>query len=175
MLFISQIGYYFIYLFQQYQIKEAVKEQLLKHIPDESLIAINAGLNKDAIEWEEEGREFSMNGDMYDVARIKTVNGNTILYCINDTKEDQLLEELAKSVRSANDNTATGKDAKHTIKFQMVDFVVPVPEKITTISNLLAQQKFAEYDVAILSSIKEIDLPPPKINHYAKILFYEKS
>jgi hypothetical protein len=167
MLFVSQIGYYFIYLFQQHEIKEAVKEQLLKTIPDELLVAINADANKDIIEWEEEGREFSMNGDMYDVARTKTVNGATILYCMSDTKEDQLLDDLAKSVRSANDNTANGKDTRHTVKFQLVDFVAPITEKITIISNRPALQKYAGYDVAILSSIKEVDIPPPKINHYA--------
>lgn len=168
-LFVSQIGYYFVYLFQQYQIKEAVKEQLLATIPDDQLIQISLDKNARDIEWEEEGHEFFLDGKMYDVARIKNVNGEQVIFCINDEKEEALLDKLSQSVASASDQGPNGKDSSHhTIKFQITDFLIPLQDKISIIVKSIAQPKYAFYDVAILTIIKEVDLPPPKLYFMSK-------
>ena len=77
LLFFSQMGYYFFYMFQQHQIKEAVKHELLAKLPESSLEIIDANAQKNDIEWEEEGKEFYLHGQMYDVAFIKISNGIT--------------------------------------------------------------------------------------------------
>ena len=41
-----------------------------------------------AVKWEEEGREFIHNDEMYDVVKIETSNGKSIYYCIKDGKEN---------------------------------------------------------------------------------------
>ena len=172
-MFISQVGYYLGYMIQQYQIKEAVKEQLMAMLSDDQLLQINADKNAEDIDWEEEGKEFSLHGKMYDVARIKKVNGENIIFCLNDEKEEALLKDLSKSIQSANDNTPNGKSTAHTIKFQIVDFLLPQQNKITIVAKSVAQPKYAFYNVAIATLIKEVDIPPPKLNFMSKFHNYE--
>ena len=131
LLFFSQPGYYFIYVIQQYQLKESIKEKLLATIPEASLDIIDAGINKNDIEWEEEGKEFYLHGLLYDVAAIKIINGRTLIYCLNDKKEEQLLQDLAKAVSSGNDQNTTSKHGGHTVKFQLLDYIILSENTIT--------------------------------------------
>jgi hypothetical protein len=80
------VGYRFIYLIQQHLIKEQAEQQLLSTISDDQFEQINADDNLKNIVWEEEGKEFFLNGQMYDVAKKEIVNGKTILYCLNDKR-----------------------------------------------------------------------------------------
>jgi hypothetical protein len=70
-LFTSQVGYYFIYTIHQHILKEEMERELLAHIPESSLEVIIAEQVADKIVWEEKNREFSLDGVLYDVARIE--------------------------------------------------------------------------------------------------------
>jgi len=106
LLFFSQMGYYFFYMFQQHQIKEAVKHELLAKLPESSLEIIDANAQKNDIEWEEEGKEFYLHGQMYDVAFIKISNGKKLIYCLNDSKEEGLMKRFANAVNSGNEQNS---------------------------------------------------------------------
>ncbi|WP_460560559.1 hypothetical protein [Ferruginibacter profundus] len=165
LLFFSQIGYRFIYLIEQHQLKEQVEEQLLSVVNDDQLEKINVDDNLDKISWEEEGKEFYLNGQMYDVARKEMVNGKTILYCLNDKKEEQLLENMLKKERSNADNTSGNKDGKHNMKFQVSDFTQQIQEAVFN-NKILPVQKFQEYATPVCTVIKEVNTPPPNNNLY---------
>jgi len=79
LLFFSQVGYHFVYMIQQHMIKEAAEEQILSTINKNQLKQINETENRNAIIWEEEGKEFSLNNQMYDVAKKEIVNGKALL------------------------------------------------------------------------------------------------
>jgi hypothetical protein len=63
--FLSQCGYYCFCAFQIFLAKEAAREALLKKVPDNLLTKIRTSDNDKTIEWEEEGKEFRLNGEMY--------------------------------------------------------------------------------------------------------------
>ena len=155
-LFTSQVGYYFIYTIHQHIIKEQIEKQLLANIPDASLEIINAEQFADKIEWEEKGKEFSLDGVLYDVVRIKKSDGKTFLYCINDKQEKQLLENLAKAVNANHSN----KQEKNNIKSLLLDLVCfiddPEPGFFSSPSS------YSCFNVTLVSSFKEISIPPPK-------------
>jgi len=155
-LFISQVGYYFIYTIQQFIIKEEMERELLQHIPDSSLEVIIEEEVADNIEWEEDGREFSLDGTLYDVARIEKKEGKTFLYCINDKKEKQLLDNLAKAVgKNHND-----KKGRNNIKSLMFDLVyITTEEELKTFSY---PSTYSYFNVTLVSSFEEINSPPPK-------------
>lgn len=158
-LFFSQIGYRFVYAIQQYQLKEAAKEQLLAAVNTNQFELIDENANRGYLEWEEEGKEFSLHGQMYDVAKIVLVDGKKILYCLSDKKEDQLLYDLAKTVKSGTADNGSGKDSKHTIKFELSDFIAITKNSI--IKQSFAIQKYPDYAVAKYTTIKEVNTPPP--------------
>lgn len=158
MIFISQVGYYFFYAYEQHLIRERVREEFLAGIPESSLELFIQDQYGDRIKWEENGKEFYLDGNLYDVAKIKQVNGQTFLYCMNDKKEKELVKEFTKTVRG---NHGNGKSEKQTIKNQLSAYIVYKTE-IEPLSIFIPSQKFSNPAISFKSSFKEIASPPPK-------------
>jgi hypothetical protein len=149
-------------MYQQHEIKEAVKHELLLKLPESSLEIIDATVHKNDIEWEEEGREFYLHGQMFDVAFIKVINGKKLIYCLNDSKEEDLLKRLARAVDSGNEQNTTGKEVHHVIKFQVSDFTI-LTQNILTIKNEPESIKYIDHQAALTTNVVEILTPPPDL------------
>ena len=157
------MGYYCVYSFQQNKIKKEVKEQMKNLLPESALQIIVAEENADAIKWQEEGKEFILHGELYDVAKIKTLNGKTLLYCINDTKEEKLLQKFAKAIKSANDNNANSKNGKTNYKLQLNDYYFFYKIENTTAINANDSYEYLSFISSLTTSIKEVNAPPPRV------------
>jgi hypothetical protein len=155
-LFTSQVGYYFIYTIHQHIIKEEVEKELLAHIPESSLQVIIAEQVVDKIVWEEKNKEFSLDGILYDVSRIEKKEGKTFLYCINDKKEKQLLDDLAKAVNKDHGN----KQGTNNIKSLLLDLVCMNDEEEP--KTFSVPSAYSCFNVTLVSSFEEINSPPPK-------------
>jgi hypothetical protein len=155
----SQLGYYFTGKIAQYKIKEEMKEKIVRNIPDSFLEAIPLPGNENNIDWEDEGREFSFKGEMYDVVRTKKINGQIIFYCINDKKEDLLLAQLNDITKSNNQNT--GKNS------QLPDIKLVYDCVITNhidyfILSFHKAHACIHYSVALTQQTAAIIAPPPR-------------
>ena len=75
----------------------------------------------DKVEWHEDGKEFSLYGKMYDVTRKVKQGQQTILYCINDEKEDAIIEQELHITK--NNTGKPGKNAK-SLKFAFPDIIL---------------------------------------------------
>lgn len=158
----SQAGYYCVYSFQQSQIKKEVKEHLKKLLPEPALQVIVAEDFTNAIKWKEEGKEFILNGELFDVAKTKRVNGKTFLYCLNDKNEEKLLHEFAKAIKSATDNNGTNKNSKGSYKFQLSDYYFfNNTEKMPPV-NFNTSNKYLFFISCLAASVNEVNTPPPK-------------
>ena len=158
LIFLSHFGYYFFYAYEQHVIRKDVKEELLAGIPESTLEVFVAEQYGNNIEWEEKGKEFYLEGNLYDVAKIKEKNGKTFIYCLNDKKEKELLKDLAKTV---HDNHGNGKSEKQTIKNQLSVYVLyKVEYEPSPISFSTSQ--YHSYNTVFTSFRKEIAAPPPK-------------
>lgn len=158
LIFISHIGYYLLYSFQQYQIKQTVKEHLLTNLPDSSLEQIVAEENN-TFRWEEDGREFYQDGNLYDVVR-KVNNGHkTILFCINDKMEKEWLLHWAKAVKAGNSKGEKQSPTNHTIDL-ITDAVTPaIP------NNLVLPQQYFNIESSIVAFNKKVNAPPPRLGN----------
>ena len=145
-----------LFTVHQYIIKEEVERELLTHIPESSLEVFVAEELGDKILWEEENKEFSIDGVLYDVARIKKSDGKTFLYCLNDKQEKQLLDGLAKAVNANHGN----KQEKNSIKSLLTDLVCMNDEDQSTF--LSVPSTYSRFNVILVSSFEEINIPPPK-------------
>jgi hypothetical protein len=161
LLFTSQLGYYFIYSFQQHLIKERMEKELLSRIPESSLELIIAENYGNKIVWEEKNKEFSIDGVLYDVAKIKKTGGKTYLYCINDKKEKELLDNLVKAVRSSSENSNSNKHSSNSVKFQLCDLIDDKneAEPYALVSVNLLHISFHD---DLVTSVIEVSSPPPK-------------
>lgn len=137
-----------------------MEKELLAKIPESSLQVIIAEEHSTKIVWEEKNKEFSIDGVMYDVASIKKTDGKTYLYCINDKKEKELLDNLVKAVRSANDNNSN-RQSGNSIKIQFPDLIADKNE--TEPSALVSiNPQYISFNVDLVTSVKEVSSPPPK-------------
>jgi len=133
-----------------------MERELLAYIPDSSLEVFVAEEFGDKIVWEEENKEFSIEGVLYDVARIKKNDGKTFLYCINDKQEKQLLDGLAKAVNANHGN----KQENNTIKSLLIDLVCMNDDEPSVF--LSVPSTYSRFNVILVSSFEEINIPPPK-------------
>ena len=154
-LFGSQVGRYLYYSFQQHQIRAEMKRQLVANLPDSSLELIVENQNN-TFRWEEEGKEFYQNGQMYDVVKSTVKDGRTILYCINDKKEEDLLARIQKTT-----NPERKKSALQILKSQILDSLVQ-SIKVTANTNPVPLQKYYSFNAAIAVQCKEVYAPPPR-------------
>lgn len=157
-------------MFQQHEIKEAAAHALLAKLPESTLEIIDANAQKDDIEWEEEGKEFYLHGQMYDVAYIKLTNGKKLIYCLNDRKEEDLMKRFASAVNSGNEQNRSNKDEHHTIKFQLSDYII-LSQHLTTINEPFASVKYIDHGVALITNVTEIFTPPPDLISKNKTCF----
>jgi hypothetical protein len=114
----AQVGYGVVFYCSLQQAKEEMKMRIFSHLDDSELEAIFYSKNKDKIVWEEDGKEFLLDGKMYDVIRFKTINNDKIIYCISDRNETKLLEKYGKTIE---ENIFHGKKQK-SVNFEQFIF-----------------------------------------------------
>lgn len=155
-MFLNHVTYYFVYAVQQHYIRLAVKKQLFATIPETSLTRIEDGQH---LRWEEKGKEFYFNGDLYDVVSSKTENGKVTWLCLEDEKETKLLKALARAARSRADHQGKGK--KSSYPHFSVDCILDCyePGDPGMIAGL-HQNTFSES--RLINSPLEVKGPPPK-------------
>jgi hypothetical protein len=160
-LFLSQVGYYFLYSLKRLDVQSERRDELKAGVPVNTLSTIILEENSAAIKWEEKGEEFYLDGILYDVASINKTPGKTYLYCLTDQNEQQLMKNVVKAVKSGNDTQDNERSSKHTIKFQFSDYIVTDFEKLSH-SGLIPQRKYSQIDASLISSYKSVDIHPPQ-------------
>jgi hypothetical protein len=158
-LLLSQTGYYFFYSCQQNNIRQEVQEHLQAGLPESSLEII---ANNPNINWEENGKEFILDGELYDVVHTTNSCGKIFYYCLSDIKEKQLLKDLSKCLSQANENNTGGNGARHIIKFQVSDFTVPAIANPVTANNNM-ESRHMPYTEALPYLSLEVPTPPPGV------------
>ena len=109
------MGGYFAYLsFEREQIREAVIHNLSGTLDKSDLICIVANAqNLAKIEWERPEKEFSFEGNFYDVVSVEVRDGLTYYYCFNDQAETRLAKKidqyLALTGNCPDNNNGTSK------------------------------------------------------------------
>ena len=141
----------------QHEQKEAIKEKIFQNLKDEELQSISLSDNQN-IYWEEDGKEFLLNGEMYDVVKRKIINGKVVLYCINDKKEKELVDNYNLITKH---NSSSDKNGKNNIDNSFNLFVYH-DEKNSDQYFILAANKFYSFVSHLTESIDDNISPPPK-------------
>jgi len=145
--------------------KQAAHQELLKQIPENLLTKISVQDNEKAIQWEEEGKEFSLNGEMYDVVKVKYESGKAYLLCLSDKKEAKVIESIEKVVK-ANNETAAGS-GKHTVaKVTIPDWTWESANNLKQYNPLsyIKKEYYNNNTPALFFNFMEICSPPPDYN-----------
>ena len=137
-------------------IKSEMKESIDKSIAGKELQKISLDDNAGKISWEDRDKnEFSFNGEMYDVVKMVKENGKTTIYCINDKKEQSLVDEYNKATK---DNSSHGK--KLNTENSITLFVYEKNEQVEKPNG--CSKKYPAITNNFVSVPSEIVSPPPK-------------
>jgi len=161
LVFACQMGYYFFYVGERAAAQHEMKAAMLAGLPDESYQIIVLEKNSNAIFWEEEGKEFYLNGKLYDVAKSSVKDGATYLYCLEDSGEDAIIKNLANNAQTGNEASSNGKGSRHQFKFQLTDLINHELLPITSDGGT-AGSYFAEYSDRLISSLLAVNKMPPR-------------
>ncbi|MGC4103492.1 hypothetical protein [Ferruginibacter sp.] len=162
--FLSQCGYYCYCGIQLYLAKEAARKELLKEIPENLLVKIAVDGNR-SIQWEEEDEEFSLDGAMYDVAKIKYENGKKYAYCISDEKEDQVNAALENVIKSNLTNNPDNSKHPSAAKITIPDWIMELQPVISFQVGLITQNReYYTYKSSLYYHHIEVISPPPDLN-----------
>ncbi|HUR12452.1 MAG TPA: hypothetical protein VM012_13840, partial [Flavitalea sp.] len=101
--------------------------------------------------------EFSFNGELYDVVKIEKRQHKTLLYCLNDKNEDQLIRNFAKAIKS----TQSGKNNKRYSNLPTIETYYCSELQQALYANAVIHSYFT-YDAALFSNSEEINIPPPR-------------
>lgn len=159
LLFLSQAGYYVYYAAQRNAARQEMKEQLETGIPQNALVQIV--LEDNSLKWVEPGREFYLDGKLFDVASVSKQGEKTLLNCVSDNKESDVMQGLAKFLKAGTDTNTDGKTSGHLLKFLLSDYIVQSHEKLF-LSVQLTGLRHAIYDAVIHSVVTEVNAPPPR-------------
>lgn len=163
--FLSQCGYYCFCTIQLLLAKEAAREQLLKDIPENLLTKICTSDNT-AIQWEEEGKEFRLNGEMYDVVKMKYENGKTYVICINDEKEDEIFAAFEKVIESNIENSSNQSKHHSTGKIVIPDWVLELQQDNPgNVNPSIIKREYLPYTSNLYYHFIEVNSPPPDFNY----------
>ncbi len=149
-------GYYLWFSVIQYGIQKEIRGEIAAGVKDEDLTLIVISDNEESeIIWIKPNKEFRYNGEMYDVVKIKDLPGKKQYYCINDTKEEQLIAAFDKT---HNTKKESEKKVKRTFNYSFYlqpsiinKLVYPIGFTFPPINNFYT------------SSATEIHSPPPKL------------
>ena len=142
----------------QYELKEEVQAAIHNRLASKELEIISYTDNQQQIFWEEEGKEFMINGQMYDVVKTKTVNGNVMLYCINDKKEKELIDNYNLITKHNSSSDKKGKIAFD----NSFNLFVDVKENHSGLNFALISKIFHSFDSRLSENAAEQIFPPPK-------------
>jgi hypothetical protein len=154
----SQVGYYFVMLIGQHQLKEDIEAAIHNNLTEKEMETISYTDNYKNIFWEEEGKEFLFKGEMYDVVKSAVVKGKKLLYCINDKKEKELIEKYSALTKNNSGNNK--KQKSNTYQFETL-FVYESKEVNTHIYVPITNGTNF-YTSNLAKGISKITFPPPK-------------
>ena len=153
----SQSGYFFVYCCSRYQLKAEMKERMKRQLPDSLLDTISLADNQSSIRWEEEGREFSLHDQMYDVVRTTYRGGKTYLICLADEKEEQLVRQMCEASGPHNE----GKNSNPGMIKIADDFTLP-HNTLFIPSYTIIPRIYSTYVTRLPQRAMAIIAPPPQ-------------
>lgn len=109
-------------------------------------------------EWEEAGKEFKYNNNMYDVVKMEEHNQKMVVYCYNDSGENKLEKHLDEIHQKQNNPKASSTAAFQ--KLVSLSFESVKHQEHYLIPSQL-RFKFKGFNESVLFNTLEITVPPP--------------
>lgn len=160
-LFHTQIGYYGQFLIRRWQLRREARAAWIASLPDSRFEAISLEEVNTSGKWEEAGEEFSLRDQMYDVIRQRKIKGKIWLYCLDDERESQLVQQ-SNNITALNQDMPGKKDLRLSF-LKMSDILVPRSQDLLALTLLPCLRSLPTLAAPLLPfHVSEIPVPPPR-------------
>lgn len=162
--FLNIIGYHFIFWVQQHTIKENM--EVLRHSASiQNPIELRFSLSDEAVvsklSWEDEN-EFTFNGELYDVIRKTTINGELVIQCIKDKKETHLVNNYAKISKETQGDPSSKN--KSTVLLKLITGIfIKTEQPVLSLPSCISKNHAITVCDALSPGSKKILIPPPQV------------
>jgi hypothetical protein len=108
------------------RIKKNAKAYYLKSLPDSRFEIINLSVKSASVRYINK-TEIIYNDNLYDIIKIKNINGNCYLFCLNDKAEEKLIAGFRGDInRNTGSNLPVRNQARVLLKF-ISEFIILKP------------------------------------------------
>ena len=149
----------------QYSVKQEMKIFIKNNIPENELTKIiipNSELTSSSSEFRQtDENEFIYKGKYYDVVRKKTIGDITIFYCINDSNEEKLFDELTEHVKQNTEQNAPLKNKSVQLLKNIIKEALPDKTNKFYKNQSISYISFT-YISYFNKNYSSVFLPPPK-------------
>lgn len=158
-LFVNLFGYFISFTAQRCKIRAEVRELLKREKMKSAKQFVFTPEEFSKLDTRESGREFCLNGDMYDVVFKKEVNGKVFLTAYFDHKETGLLTKFISFFKSGID--PAGKEQQHLLSFTLLEFVTANSAVCVFLNEKIFRLPVSRSSVLLQSYDKHS--PPPEL------------
>jgi hypothetical protein len=163
-LLFNTMGYFIVFKSMQLAVKHDIKRRIKENVPAAELTVIRISDSDKAmqgrIHWIE-GKEFRLDGRMYDVVRSERRGDTTIYYCINDVQEETLFANLDKQVKEQNQNNPQSSQKRTNLLKILIHEALVTSKELKNFLIFLGE--INTYQKPMLSEINTSPpAPPPK-------------
>lgn len=161
-LLIVSAGYFPVNQLQQYHVRQQVKQKLKEGFPEKQLEII---MFSDAanVDWVKKGKEFWLNGKLYDVVRSER-DGNSIKYtCYDDTEEKALKIKLIRSSKKQSESKNTPIRHGYNKLLDTLRQALANSTELPDFYSIDAVECYFEINQSLHHTYLEITSPPPDL------------
>lgn len=135
--------------------------EMMEQLEKQRLQTVSLTSN-DKFNWEEEGKEININGEMFDVDSYQYNNGNLVVVGIFDHQEDQIHKDVADFFSKNQHNKTTQTLGAQQIIFQLL-FKDDIKTTINAPGIVDASDIYNLYQSSGLLKVSlDIQIPPPR-------------
>jgi len=156
LVFFLAVGTSVSFFYQLNQIKLSVNRELKSGEPENLLSFRFTQAEYDGLNWLEKGKEFRLNGKMYDIASIQKTKNSVTVFCSYDTKETRVRQVFA--------NLLSGSSTKGLPLRQLVKIIgQKYLQKNFNLEFFRSPQLwvFKPYTFSVITFSPDLPKPPP--------------
>lgn len=161
---LCQIGTGPVYLFRQFEMREAMERRILRGLPDEALSVLRfSNARFDEVELFDDGQEFELEEVMYDIVSIERIAGTVVVRAVRDGDETRLNTELERMVRANEANDQRSGQERSVAVCGWVPFCEAWQRLALGGQPLTAERLFGPVRAVTGRDRKAIDPGPPRV------------
>jgi hypothetical protein len=148
---------FLVFQLQRYQIRCQFLERAEKEFPDELLVTFKYPCsNPGAFESD----EFSFQNSMYDVVSRESRGDSVIVHCVNDSREEALMDSFFRQLSNSNNKSYPVNNASKNWLLNKIFFDPPGKIHFNVFSDRIDQNDKEKFK--LLTSFINIQDPPPE-------------